>query len=74
MSNPKFAKVIRTFVRGTSAEQRLTLRAGREGTGKAIYSCKFWPHSSPSISQAYDYCHNVAEREGYTVVMEDQDA
>lgn len=69
----KYARVVRTMVRGTSAEQRLTVRAGREGTGKAIHSCTFWPHSSPSISAAYDQCHNVAEREGYTVVVESQD-
>jgi len=69
----KYAKVVRTFTRGTSAEQRLTVRAGRAGTGKAIYSCTFWPHSSPSISAAYDDAHDAAERAGYTVVIESQD-
>ena len=73
MSNTKYAKIVRTFVRGTSAEQRLTVRAGEQGTGKAIYSCLFWPHSSPSISQAYDYCHSAAAREGYTIVMDSED-
>ena len=69
----RYAKVVRTFIRGTSAEQRLTLRAGHEGTGKALHSVTFWPHSSPSISAAYDQCHDAAEREGYTVVIESQD-
>lgn len=73
MSNPNYAKIVRTFVRGTSAEQRLTVRAGKNGTGKAIYSHLFWPHSSPSISQAYDCCQAAAEREGYVVVYESED-
>jgi hypothetical protein len=74
MSNTQLvAKIVRTFVRGTSAEQRLTVRAGANGTGKAIHSCLFWPHSSPSISAAHDQCHAAAEQAGYTILMDSED-
>ena len=64
----KPAKIVRTMTRNTA--QRLTVRAGANGTGKKLYSVTFWPQQRTSVDQAYEHCREAAEKAGYTLASE----
>lgn len=64
---------IKWYGKQNGQERRATLRAGANGTGKALQVVNYWPHSGPSMDAAYNIFIEVAKREGYEIVGSDRD-
>lgn len=64
---------IRWYGKQNGQERRATLRAGAKGEGKVLQVVNYWPHSGPSIEQAYKIFSEVAERQGYAIAGTDRD-
>lgn len=53
---------------GGAESADMVLVAGRRGTGKALYTCNYWPWSPKSVDAAEHHIWAAAERMGYEII------
>lgn len=51
----------------------MTLRSGKNGTGKEIYSIYYWPESLESCRDANLYCEKFAKLNGFLAIYNEFD-
>ena len=69
----KKARIVIRNQRGTHAQggpesADMVLVAGSKGTGKALYTCNYWPWSPRSAEEAERHMYAAAKRQGYQIV------